>query len=206
MKLAPIVITDMGMGNLNSVKRAMERVGMPSTITSSASAIESADKIILPGVGHFGKAMAALESLGLRDALDEAVLVKRKPVLGICLGMELMAARSDEGNAEGLGWLDARAVKFCFDDKLHHKVPHMGWNTLAANRDSILLKGLENAEFYFAHSFYLKLDNEQDASAHTTYETVFPSAIERDNIFGVQFHPEKSHAAGLDILRNFAAI
>jgi glutamine amidotransferase len=200
------VIIDLGTGNVNSVRRALDRIEIRSVISSSPDDIGRADKIILPGVGHFVRAMRELESHGLRDALDDAVRIRRKPVLGICLGMELMAARSDEGNADGLGWLNARAVKFNFDDKRHHKVPHMGWNTLAANPDSILLKRLENAELYFAHSFYLKLDNEQDASAHTTYETVFPSAIERDNIFGVQFHPEKSHAAGLAILRNFAAI
>jgi imidazole glycerol-phosphate synthase subunit HisH len=151
--------------------------------------------------------MAELNARGLRDALNEAVLEKRKPVLGICLGMELMAKRSEEGDAEGLGWLDAEAVKFRFDDRQRYKVPHMGWNTLSPKSESLLLKGIsDGSEFYFAHSYYLKLDNKANAAANTSYGTLFPSAIERDNIFGVQFHPEKSRAAGLSILRNFIAL
>ena len=208
MNTQSIGIVDLGAGNINSVKRALRRIEIAASVTTAAHHLEAFDKIILPGVGHFGRAMAELKSRGLYDALNEAVLVKRKPVLGICLGMELMARRSEEGDADGLGWLDAEAVKFRFNDKRHFKAPHMGWNTVVADQDSSLFKGITSGEdeFYFAHSYYLGLTNEADAVATTSYETTFPSAIERDNIFGVQFHPEKSHAAGLKILRNFADI
>jgi imidazole glycerol-phosphate synthase subunit HisH len=189
------------------VCRALNRIGPESKLSAAVEDLQCADKIVLPGVGHFGRAMAELNVRGLCDALNEAVLEKRKPVLGICLGMELMARRSEEGDAEGLGWLDAKAVKFRFDDRQRYKVPHMGWNTLSPKQDSLLLKGIsDKSEFYFAHSYYLKLDDTANAAANTSYGNVFPSAIERDNIFGVQFHPEKSHAAGLQILRNFVAL
>lgn len=202
-----LVIVDLGTGNLRSVCRALALIGVDAEVTSSADTIVRADKIILPGVGHFGRAMAELRSRGLSDALNEAALVKQKPVLGICLGMELMARRSEEGDADGLGWVDAEAVKFEFNDKERFKVPHMGWNAVSISGNSRLLKGVEGSdEFYFAHAYYLRPGENGYVTGETTYETTFPSVIERDNIFGVQFHPEKSHAAGLKILRNFTAI
>lgn len=201
------VVLDCAAGNLNSVRRALERLGVSAEVTSSADGISRAGKIILPGVGHFGRAMAELRSRGLVDALNEAALAQRKPVLGICLGMELMAKRSDEGDADGLGWFDADVVRFEFDDRQRYKVPHMGWNTVAKSGDPTLLRGVDDAdEFYFAHAYHLTSGEKTDVAGETTYETAFPSVIERDNIFGVQFHPEKSHAAGLKVLRNFTAI
>jgi glutamine amidotransferase len=198
------IIVDYGTGNLNSIKRTLDRLGIVAVISSSASDIIDATKIILPGVGHFGTAMSKLNALDLANALTEEVLVKQKPVLGICLGMEIMAKTSEEGNANGLGWLDARAVRFEIADSDRYKIPHMGWNEIGIRKSSRLMEGIgDGAEFYFAHSYHLMLDDPTDLSAETEYETRFPSAIERNNIFGVQFHPEKSHDVGARLLKNF---
>ena len=201
---ANVVIVDCGTGNLNSVKRALDQMGVKAVVSALAADIARADKVILPGVGHFGRAMTELERLGLRQALDETVLSKRKPILGICLGMELMAKSSEEGGAAGLGWLDAEAVKFKFDDRERYKSPHMGWNGVSIKKDSELMRGVEDgAEFYFAHSYFLRARESTDKLCETEYESAFTSAVERDNIFGTQFHPEKSHDAGRRVLRNF---
>lgn len=199
-----LVIVDYGTGNLNSIKRTLGRMGIECRISASAEDVERADKIILPGVGHFGRAMSSLNELGLFDALNESVLIRKKPILGICLGMELMAKTSEEGNAEGLGWLDARTIRFVIPEGGRYKVPHMGWNEITASKDSRLLKGVDdNDEFYFAHSYHLELDHASDILAETEYGIKFPSAVEKDNIFGVQFHPEKSRDAGPRLLMNF---
>lgn len=199
-----VVIVDFGTGNLNSVKRTLDRMMAGSIISSSAEEIINAEKIILPGVGHFGKAMSNLKELGLLDVLNEAVLVQHKPVLGICLGMELMAKKSEEGNASGLGWFDAEIVRFDISDTQKYKVPHMGWNQINIKKNSSLMKYVpELSEFYFAHSYHLKVNDQSDVLNETQYEVTFPSAIEKDNIFGVQYHPEKSHDAGARILKNF---
>jgi len=176
-----------------------------SEIVSSTEEIRMADKIILPGVGHFGKAMSNLKNVGLVEVLNEKVLEDRTPILGICLGMELMATRGEEGNVAGLGWLDAEAVRFDIGDDL--KVPHMGWNNIAAKKGSPLMNGVdEDSEFYFAHSYHLRLNDLSDELAETQYGIAFPSAVQHDNIFGVQFHPEKSHDAGALLLKNFVEL
>jgi glutamine amidotransferase len=201
---AAIVIVDYGTGNLNSIKRTLDRMGIGCVISSSASDILDASKIILPGVGHFGTAMSKLNSLGLADVLNDEVVTNRKPVLGICLGMEIMAKTSEEGVANGFGWLDARAVRFDISDSDRHKIPHMGWNEISIKKSSRLMEGIDDtAEFYFAHSYHLMLDDPTDLLAETEYGSRFPSAIERENIFGVQFHPEKSHDIGARLLKNF---
>ena len=204
---ANVVIIDYGTGNLSSIKRCLDRMGARPTVSSRAEEIRSADKIILPGVGHFARAMSSMRGSGLLDELNEAVLAKKKPVLGICLGMELMAQTSEEGDADGLGWLRARAIRFRIEDTARHKVPHMGWNGIKVTKSSELLKGVsEDAEFYFAHSYHLQLDDETDLTTETEYEVKFPSGIERENIFGVQYHPEKSHDAGAGLLKNFVEL
>lgn len=201
---ARIVIVDYRTGNTNSIKRALDRTGSVCVISSQVKDITQADKLILPGVGHLAKAMANLEELGLLDALNEAVLVKRKPVLGICLGMELMASMSQEGNTPGLHWLDAEAVRLNTSAAPRYKVPHMGWNRIQVKKASALMKGVENlSEFYFAHSYHLNLNDQSDLLTETEYGIPFPSAVERNNIFGVQFHPEKSHRIGIQVLQNF---
>ena len=203
-KSARIVIVDYRTGNLNSIKRTLDRVGNGSIVSSQLKDIAEADKIILPGVGHFAKAMAQLKEIGVLDALNEAVLVKQKPVLGICLGMELMAKTSEEGDTPGLQWLDASAVRFECSTSARHKVPHMGWNSIQIKKVSALMKGVQDlSEFYFAHSYHLKINDRSDLMCETEYGVSFPSAVERNNIFGVQYHPEKSHRAGVQVLKNF---
>ena len=202
-----LVIVDYGTGNLNSVKRIMDRMKVNSIISSDPKDIISCQKIILPGIGHFGKAMSKLKKLNLLDTLHEAVLVKQKPVLGICLGMQLMAKKSEEGNAVGLGWFDSEAIKFNVSDTTRHKIPHIGWNRISIKKNSLLMKNIsESSEFYFLHSFYLKVNDQSDVLNETEYGFVYPSAIEKDNIFGVQYHPEKSHEAGSQLLKNFVEL
>ena len=199
-----IVIVDYGTGNLNSVQRSLDVLRVDSMISSDPKHISGADKVILPGVGHFGNAMSNLRKLNLIDELNEAVLVKQKPILGICLGMELMVKRSEEGNADGLGWIDAEMVRFDISNKKRYKVPHIGWNNIRIKKNSLLMKNVsERDEFYFVHSYHLKINNQSDILNETQYEVIYPSAIEKGNIFGVQYHPEKSHDAGAQLLKNF---
>ncbi len=202
-----VAIVDYGTGNLNSVRRSMDILGVSSVVTADPHLIGSAEKIILPGVGHFGKAMENLRRLDLIDTLNRTVLSERKPILGICLGMELMTEKSEEGNAAGLGWFPAEIVKFRVSEKPGFKIPHMGWNRVRIKKQSALMSNIpETAEFYFVHSYHLKVRDESDVLNETEYEASFPSAIERDNIFGVQYHPEKSHDAGLRLLENFVGM
>lgn len=199
-----LVIVDYQTGNLNSVKKSLDRMRLCSIISSSPKDIIDADKIILPGVGHFGRAMSNLKELNLLDALHEAVLVKQKPILGICLGMELMAKESEEGHAEGLGWLDAEVISFKVSDRIKYKIPCIGWNQISIRKNSSLMHNIsESSDFYFLHSYHLKMNNQSDILSETRYDYCYPSAIERDNIFGVQYHPEKSHDAGAQLLKNF---
>lgn len=199
-----IAIVDYGMGNLNSVKRNLDRMRADAVVTFDRKVIAESDKLILPGVGHFGKAMANLRELNLIDTLNEAVLSKKKPILGICLGMQLMAQRSEEGDAEGLGWFDAEVVKFQVSDKLKYKIPHMGWNQIFLKNESPLMRKIpEFSEFYFVHSYYVKVNQQPDLLNETEYDCRFASAIERENIFGVQYHPEKSHDTGAQLIKNF---
>ncbi len=195
------------MGNLSSVARRLNSLNSTAIISSDANEILSADKIILPGVGHFQKAMKNIQSLHLEAALHEAVLVKKTPVLGICLGMQLMANSSEEGSVKGLGWFDAEVVKFEVEDKVNYKVPHIGWNSVAINKKSPIMNGILHEErFYFVHSYHIKMKNKQDILNETEYSYKFTSGIERENIFGVQYHPEKSHDAGNQFFKNFIAL
>jgi glutamine amidotransferase len=175
-----------------------------AVVSSDRKVIAESDKIILPGVGHFGKAMENLRELDLIDTLNEAVLIRKKPILGICLGMQLLAKRSEEGDAEGLGWFDAEVVKFQVSDTLKYKIPHMGWNQIFLKNDSPLMRKIpELSEFYFVHSYYVKVNKQPDLLNETEYDCRFASAIERENIFGVQYHPEKSHDTGAQLIKNF---
>lgn len=182
----------------------MDRLRADSVISSDAKDISAGDKIILPGVGHFAKAMANLKNLNLLDALNTAALVDKKPVLGICLGMQLLANGSEEGNAEGLKWIDADVVKFDVSDRLKYKIPHMGWNQIQIKKQSSLMNEIaDQSEFYFVHSYHVKVKNKTDSLNETGFDYNFTSAVEKENIFGVQYHPEKSHDAGRQLLKNF---
>jgi len=202
-----ITIVDYQMGNLHSVKRAFNRLGVEVNIATKPSEILSAKKLILPGVGHFGKAMDHLKETGLLEALNEAVLVKKTPVLGICLGMQLMTKHSEEGNCEGLGWFDADVVRFQVNDTLQYKIPNIGWCDVKHVKESKILNGINsNDPFYFVHSFHARTSDTSIILGTTDYETEFTCALEKENIFGVQFHPEKSHASGLQLLKNFSEL
>ena len=204
---AGIIIIDYGMGNLRSVEKKFERLNTNVSISSDCQVIANAGKLILPGVGHFSQGIRNLRESGIWDVLQDKVLVQQTPILGICLGMQLMALRSEEGNVAGLGWFDAEVVRFRMRDKLIHKVPHIGWNTGERTRQSCLFTGVpEQAMFYFVHSYHITCAQPQDILASTTYEYPFASAIEKGTIFGTQFHPEKSHEWGEQMIANFIAL
>jgi glutamine amidotransferase len=199
-----IVIIDYEMGNHFSIQKKLSRLGFEVKVSNSSADIKKADKLILPGVGHFGKAMDNLRRLNLIDILNEVVLVDRKNILGICLGMQIMAKHSEEGDSEGLGWIDAEVIKFKIENSLYFKVPHVGWNGITAAKDSKLLKNIpDNSEFYFVHSYHFSKVMKENILCFSDYEKKFVSAIEKDNIFGVQFHPEKSHSIGNQLFANF---
>ncbi|MEM4260578.1 MAG: imidazole glycerol phosphate synthase subunit HisH [Candidatus Woesearchaeota archaeon] len=201
-----IKIIDYGMGNLRSVQKALDRIGVKADICNDYKNLKYADKIILPGVGHFKKGIENLISMGFFDELNELVLIKKKPILGICLGMQLMTSYSEEGDCEGFGWIDAITTKFKFEDN-NLKIPHMGWNNLNIRKNDNILSGItEHDFFYFVHSYNINCKNNEDVVATTYYGKDFVSVFNKENIFGCQFHPEKSHDTGLKILKNFAAL
>ncbi|OGC10033.1 imidazole glycerol phosphate synthase, glutamine amidotransferase subunit [candidate division KSB1 bacterium RBG_16_48_16] len=195
-----ICIVDYDAGNLRSVQKAVEYLGFTALLTSRASDLEKADKIIFPGVGAFGKTAEAMDKLGLRPVLIDQVQ-KNKPFFGICLGLQLLFAESEENpGVAGLGILSGRVQRF----PRTLKVPHLGWNVLTQNRDSILFKDIpQDSYFYFAHSYYVLPDDPSVIIGQSEYDFMFPVAIQRENLYGVQFHPEKSQQHGLQVLRNF---
>lgn len=199
-----VAIIDYQMGNVFSVEKLVKRLGYEVSVTSDKNMILNSDKLIMPGVGHFGKAMNILNSTGIIDSLNEAVLIKKTPILGICLGMQLLVNRSEEGDSSGLGWIDGEIVKFRVKDNIKFKVPHTGWNNALVRKESKLMNNINSdAEFYFVHSYHFTNGRKEDILAETNYEETFASAIEKDNIFGVQFHPEKSHDSGAQLIKNF---
>jgi glutamine amidotransferase len=199
-----IVIIDYGMGNLKSVFNAFCALGATVSVSSDPSLILNADRIVLPGVGAFGDAMAELKSRNLTSVIDE-VIARKKPFLGICLGLQLLYASSEENyGIAGLNILDGSVKKFLFSSGEKRKVPHMGWNSVAIKNEKCpLLKGVaQNAFFYFVHSYYAELDSRYTL-ASTEYGIDFSSIVWKDNVFATQFHPEKSQDAGLTVLKNF---
>lgn len=199
-----IVIVDYGMGNLGSIANMMKKIGVQATIASDPSSIASADKLILPGVGAFDSGMHKLSELGLLPALSRKVLEEKTPILGLCLGMQLFTRRSEEGSLPGLRWIEADTIRFKFDSSISLRVPHMGWNTVRPLRANLIVDNLsEDPRYYFVHSYHVKCDDEGDVLATTRYGYEFPSIIMRGNIVGTQFHPEKSHKFGMQLLRAF---
>lgn len=200
-----IAIIDYGMGNLGSIANMVKKVGAEAVITSDRSVIEKADKMILPGVGAFDNGMRNLEALGLSDVLNRKALEEKVPVLGICLGMQLITNGSEEGDRAGLGWIDAETLKFKFENgDSALKVPHMGWNSVTIKQpDGIFNDMPDEPKFYFVHSYYVKCSNESDVLATTHYGFDFHSSVKRGNICGTQFHPEKSHKFGVKVFQNF---
>ena len=202
-----ISIVNYGLGNINAFANIYKRLNIAVSIASTPEELRSSEKIILPGVGAFDWAMTRLNESGMRDVLEELVIGKGKPVLGICVGMQMMAKRSDEGVLDGLGWLDAVVKRFDetgFSQKTH--LPHMGWNDALPRDTECLFKGMAAPRFYFLHTYYFAPGSTENVLATTDYNGLFASAVRAGNIFGVQFHPEKSHQWGIQLLRNFAEL
>jgi glutamine amidotransferase len=199
-----IVVVDYNMGNLGSILNMLKRIGADAQVTADPKRIESADKLILPGVGAFDAGMQNLERSGLIPLLGTRVLQERVPTLGICLGMHLMTRGSTEGRRPGLGWVDAETVRFESTNGAL-KVPHMGWNRVIPGQPSALSDELPNEpRFYFVHSYYVRCRDPGDVLFTTPYGVTFHSGSQHGNVLGVQFHPEKSHKFGMALLRNFA--
>lgn len=203
-----IVIIDYGVGNIRAFTNIYKQLNIPIKIAQKAEDLENASKLILPGVGAFDYAMEQLENSGMRERLDELVLINKMPVIGICVGMQMLAASSDEGKKSGLGWIEASVKKFDEKEiKYATRLPHMGWNDIEVVKENKLLIGLgEGAKFYFLHSYYFECCQRQDVIATTEYGIKFSCAVNRNNIYGVQFHPEKSHQNGIRLLENFAKL
>ena len=203
-----ITIIDYGAGNIKSIRNMLKKIGVESIISNNPEEIAVANKLILPGVGHFDFGMQNLRKSGLIDVLNRSVLEKKTPLLGICLGAQLLGNSSEEGVEKGLGWIDMENIKFDTQKmESQLKVPHMGWNQVTIEQESTLFNNLEQeARFYFVHSYHMKPNNSSSPLASTNYGYSFTSAVEYDNIYGVQFHPEKSHKFGMQLLKNFSKL
>ena len=196
-----IGIINYGMGNLGSIQNMLKKIGSKSEIVNSPSDLNNVQKLILPGVGAFDNGIQQLKNGGWIKILDSLVLDEKIPVLGICLGMQLMTRQSEEGKESGLSWIDGETLKFPFGGKL--KIPHMGWNIVKASTNPLFPNNLDELRFYHVHSYYVKLKDKSLEIASTHYGIDFTSAFCKENIYGVQFHPEKSHKFGMELLRNF---
>ena len=203
-----IAIIDYGLGNIKAFAHVYKNLNIPVTIAKQSKDLKNAAKIILPGVGAFDHAMGRLNESGMRELLDDLVLNKHVPVLGICVGMQMLANFSEEGKLPGLKWIDGEVKKFISasaDDRFY--IPHMGWNNISAVKENKLMKALDqNSRFYFLHSYYFHCNQSEDIIANTDYGTRFTCVVNKGNIYGVQFHPEKSHQWGVQLLKNFAEL
>ncbi len=202
-----IAIIDYGVGNIKAFANIYKNLDIPFKVARSVDDLENISKIILPGVGSFDHAMQSLHQSGMKERLDELVLEKRLPVLGICVGLQMLAKSSDEGELEGLGWLDAHVKKFDTSKLTKNTpLPHMGWNNINIVQNNALLKDLDkDARFYFLHSYFIECSDEVVA-ATATYSETFTSMVHKDNIYGIQPHPEKSHQNGITLLKNFGEL
>lgn len=203
-----IVIIDYEVGNVSSIKNMLKKAGYDSMISRDDGDIAKAEKLILPGVGSFDHGMSMLKKFGLVETLNSKVIESKAPILGICLGMQLLLESSQEGQEKGLGWIKGEVKRFDFgENRQKLKVPHMGWNHVESRRDNLLFQGFEQTpRFYFVHSYYVSCEEENNSIGTTCYGFDFTSAVCNSNVFGTQFHPEKSHKYGLQLLKNFAAM
>ncbi len=202
-----IVIVDYGLGNLASVLNMFKKIGVKDVVVSGdKDMIAGATKLLLPGVGAFDAGMSYLEQSQLIPILNQKALIEKVPVLGICLGMQLLTKRSDEGMKNGLGWIDAETIKFDLDPKLKLKVPHMGWNYIKVQKQNPLVELNSKNRFYFVHSYYVKCIDQNQSIATTNFGIDYTCMVNKENIFGAQFHPEKSLKFGMKLLENFAKI
>jgi glutamine amidotransferase len=201
-----VAIINYGVGNVGSILNMFKYIGVTAIATFNPEEIHSATHLVLPGVGSFDNGISSLEEKNLPAILNREVLANQKPILGICLGAQLMMQSSTEGSQKGLGWISGTCIQF--DAASGIKVPHMGWNTLYKIHDNSLFAGLPHhpPRFYFVHSFYFSLEVESEIAASTVYGNEFTSAFRRDNIYGEQFHPEKSHKFGMQVLLNFSKV
>ena len=200
-----VLIVNYGLGNLQSIQNMLKKAGIRAVLGSELSDVEKATRIILPGMGHFDNCMKLFNKSGLRETIERKVLDEKTPVLGICVGLQMMMRSSMEGEEKGLGWIAGETVAF---DKTrltqNEKIPNMGWHEVNFLKASVLQPGLTDPRFYFAHSYHVVTDRQEDALMSATYGYTFTAAAARDNIYGVQFHPEKSHRFGLQLLKNFS--
>lgn len=203
-----ISIVNYGLGNIQAFSNIYKRLGIPHTVTSTAAELRDADHIILPGVGAFDWAITRLNESGMREELQEAVIGRGRPLLGICVGMQMLARRSDEGLLEGLGWIDAEVHRFADTAPgVTASLPHMGWNdVIPRETDGLFRNFSEGARFYFLHSYYVAPSFDANVLATTDYNGVYTSSVREKNVYGVQFHPEKSHQWGIQLLKNFAEL
>ena len=203
-----ISIIDYGLGNIKAFENLYARLNVPIRIVRNAEELKNSSKIILPGVGAFDYAMSRLNDSGFREILDDLVLIKKIPIIGICVGMQMMGKSSEEGYMPGLGWIDGE-VKLFNKELIPYKtrLPHMGWNTIKKINNNKLFDNLDNeSRFYFLHSYFFDCYEKSSIIAMTEYGIEYASAINKDNIFGIQFHPEKSHSNGIKLLHNFATL
>lgn len=203
-----IAIIDYGLGNVMAFANIYKNLDIPFKIAKNKADLKDISKIILPGVGAFDHAMESLQNSGMREVIDELVLEKKVPVIGICVGMQMLAQSSDEGALSGLGWINAKVKKFDSStlDK-NSPLPHMGWNSINIAHENALLEHIDNeARFYFLHSYYFECHDKQDSVATAFYGDDFTCIVNKENIYGVQFHPEKSHHNGIQLLENFGRL
>lgn len=204
-----IAIIDTGIVNVGSVRNMLMYIGASEpVITSDKEVIEKATKLILPGIGHFDEAVKSLHQLEIFDILNQKVVEQKTPILGICLGMQLLSTKSEEGKLNGFGWIDAETIRFDFPNQTQPiRLPHMGWNTLNIKKEnSILQSSYQEARYYFVHTYHVRCNYEENIMATATYGIEFHAAICKDNVMGTQFHPEKSHKYGMEIFKKFLTL
>lgn len=204
--MSQVTLVNYGLGNIQAFANIYQRLNIPVVVAATPEQLAGSEKIILPGVGAFDWAMTRLNNSGLRDMLDLLVLERQVPVLGVCVGMQMMAQRSEEGKLPGLGWVDATVVRFAPMQIDDIPLPHMGWNDVQPVATDSLFRGIDTPRYYFLHSYFIVPRQQADVLSTASYGNIFTSAVRSGHIFGTQFHPEKSHQWGIDLLRNFAEL